>query len=95
MKKLILLAIFAVAIISCRKVKQQEALLVKDCTGAYLRINDKDYKICNRSVAEHYQNGTLITVSFKHMGACNENYIECEMLHEFEDWIKVTDIETQ
>jgi len=68
--------------------------IIKDCTGSYLRLNNKDYHICNIEVTESFDSGTEVEASFKKIGDCQTNPpTECEMLHKNEGWINVSKIE--
>lgn len=67
--------------------------VIKDCTGSYLRFNDKDYHICNIEIVENYNDGTEVNASFKNIDDCPDNAeIVCEMLHNNEGWVEVTKI---
>ena len=69
-------------------------IVIKDCTGKYLRFNEKDYHICNIEIVENYNNGAEVKASFKKIDDCQDNdEIVCEMLHNNEGWINVTKIE--
>jgi hypothetical protein len=67
--------------------------VVIDCTGSYLRLNEKDYQICNIENIQDYDNGDEIKASFKKISNCdNSEIITCEMLHGNEGWIEVLKI---
>lgn len=67
--------------------------VVKDCTGAYLRFNDKDYQICNIEIVEDFENGVKVEASFEKIDDCENIWAACFMMHENEGWINVTKIE--
>lgn len=70
--------------------------VVKDCTGTYLRMNGKDYQVCNTATTISYTAGTRVKVSFKAVGNCKEApEFVCEMLHPSEGWIKIVSIEEE
>lgn len=78
---------------SCDKLETQ-AIVVKDCTGTYLRINQKDYMVCNYEVLQNHSNGAEIRVDFKTAESCFHliDLVVCEMYHENEGLIQVTKI---
>lgn len=87
----LLLAILMLPLVACKKVRHQETTVVKDCTGAYLRLNGKDYQVCNKDILIPYSTGTKVTATFRQIPGCKsaEDDIVCMMLHEHEGWIEV------
>jgi len=70
-----------------------EAIVIKDCTGAYLRMNNKDYLICNDDTIEKYNNEEIIYVTYKIISDCDwSERVVCEMYHEKEGLIEITGI---
>ncbi len=79
---------------SCNKVINQEMTVIKDCTGSYLRLNEKDYHICNIDIVEDINDGSVVKASFIKIDDCHDSEeIVCEMYHANEGWIEVSDIE--
>jgi hypothetical protein len=73
----------------------KNATIIKDCTGTYLRLNGKDYKVCNVEKVSRYQNDIDVSVSFKELKNCDGlgNIVPvCYMLHHFESWIEIEKI---
>ena len=69
-----------------------QAILIRDCTGTYLRMKSMDYKVCNLKKVAAFESGTTVSVSFKKIPECNGDgdfLITCYMLHHFESWIEV------
>lgn len=66
--------------------------VIKDCTGSYLRYNDKDYHICNIENVDIYNNGTKVTASFKKIKECSRIDVVCRMYHANEGLINVIKI---
>ena len=97
MKKIHLLfvvGILLVTVASCSKVSNKEMTVIKDCTGSYLRFNDKDYHICNVESVINYESGTEVKASFERINNCPEDTaVTCDMLHINEGWVRVTNIE--
>jgi len=92
--------ILSIAIIlilaSCSKVNDKEMTIIKDCTGSYLRFNEKDYHICNIEIVEGLEDGTEVEASFEKIDNCPEsNNAVCEMLHKNEGWVNVKKISTK
>ena len=91
--KTILLVFILSTAFSCSKVNNKNMTVIKDCTGSYLRFNDKDYHICNIETVEYYEDGDEVKASFKKIDACiTDTLVHCEMLHNNEGWVEVTKI---
>lgn len=70
-----------------------DATVVIDCTGVYLRMNQKDYRVCNEEKVSSFDNGTKVVASFTTIKECpNEKIPICYMLHMYEGWINVNAI---
>jgi len=81
--------------ISCKKERNIEATIITDCTGTYLRINNKDYKVCNLEKTGNYINGQTVEVTFKKMDVCDGSgnfQVVCYLNHPFETWVQVIKI---
>jgi len=92
---LILFTVFLVALISCNKERNQSATVIKDCTGTYLRIDSKDYHVCNVEATESFVSEQSIIVTYTKIEGCNNpnsKPTECKLLHINEGWIKVKKI---
>lgn len=88
-----LLVFFSLAVSGCCKTKR--ATVVRDCTGTYLRIGEKDYRVCNTEKTADYQDGEEVAASFKETRSCTgpaNDQIQCMMYHEYESWIEVKKI---
>lgn len=94
MNKLFLLGI-VILFSSCRKEKLDRMTVVRDCTGTYLRFEEKDYHVCNISKLASYSDGAKVKVSFNRIEQCtlpNDGQAICEMMHINEGWIEVKEI---
>jgi hypothetical protein len=94
MKKIILafIPLLFIALVSCKKMRNESATVVRDCTGTYLRINEKDYQVCNPEKVAAYSDGTTVTARFKKIKECNgsaRDGITCKMFHQNEGWVEV------
>ena len=81
---------------SCKKEVAKNATVIKDCTGTYLRLNGKDYKVCNFDKVSSFQNGVNVSVNFTELKQCDNpaNIIPtCYMLHQFDSWIEIESIQ--
>ena len=76
---------------ACEKDSLETAVIVKDCTGTYLRQDGKDFHVCNTDKLEFFSDGETVSVTFKKIDACGEaiGLIVCDMLHESEGWVQV------
>ena len=81
--------------ISCKKELPDQAMIVRDCTGTYLRMKSTDYKVCNLKKVAAFETGTTVSVSFKKIPECNGDgnpSAVCELFHQFESWIEIEEI---
>lgn len=80
---------------ACKKVNNRSMTVVKDCTGTYLRADNKDYHVCNLEATAIFANGAKVTATYKKIDKCDGSASKafvCAMLHENEGWIEVKDI---
>lgn len=101
MKRLFIACLIATSpvLLSCRKSTcgngpGQAMTVLKDCTGTYLRLDGKDYRVCNVKTLKNYADGTQVEAGFKKINSCRaeEKRIVCEMLHQNEGWVEVTSV---
>ena len=90
MKKITLLLLLPL-LIACEKEDEME--VIKDCTGTYLRKNNKDFKVCNKEVLDEFDENVTVTVTYIKLEDCNEEGFLCELYHEYEGFIEVKEIE--
>jgi hypothetical protein len=91
---LFLAAAASLAMASC-KVQEDKSTVSRDCTGTYLRINSRDYHICNPEVIATVTAGKEVTARYIKLKACNgsaKDGMICMMYHENEGWIEVKKI---
>lgn len=87
-------AVFFLLAFSCKK-ENQSVMVVKDCTGTYLRFDGKDYHVCNPEKVSSFDNGATVNATFKKIKDCNgsaKDAIVCMMVHQNEGWIEVDEI---
>jgi hypothetical protein len=96
MKKIFLvLIVFVILVTSACKKEKNTAQVVRDCTGTYLRIDNKDYQVCNLEKVEMIADDELVTATFIKINKCNgsANGIPvCKLLHANEGWIEIVKI---
>tara|TARA_B100000378_G_scaffold134736_1_gene108838 strand:+ start:187 stop:474 length:288 start_codon:yes stop_codon:yes gene_type:complete len=86
-----LLAVVFLTLLSCHKFKNKAVTVVRDCTGTYLRLDEKDYHVCNYELLKDYNDGDQLRVSFKAIDKCprfDSTYV-CLMAHLNEGLIEV------
>lgn len=77
----------------CRKDNYFTATVVRDCTGTYLRWQDKDYHVCNTETTDPFKNGTKVKTVFSPIKECTSPVVGqpvCDMYHQNEGWIEVS-----
>lgn len=97
MKKILLvIAILGLTQVSCKKEKFVQAAIARDCTGTYLRVDGKDYRVCNLEMTDKFQNGQPVNVTFTKMKECNKsgNFAPiCYLYHQYDSFVEVLKIE--
>jgi len=89
-----LMMVLIVTQFSCHKLRYNEMLLVRDCTGTYLRDHGKDYLVCNEEQLAPYEEGVVIAAKYKRVRSCDDaGRVVCLMAHEHEGWIEVISIQ--
>ncbi|MCO5285495.1 MAG: hypothetical protein M9898_03695 [Chitinophagaceae bacterium] len=68
----------------------REAMVVVDCTGTYLRVQHKDFNVCNIKIMAGFQDGDHVKATFTKIKECREVLGPiCDMFHPYESWIEV------
>ena len=70
-------------------------MLIRDCTGTYLRMNNTDYKVCDLKKVAAFETGSKASVSVKKIPECSGDgnlQTQCYMLHHFKSWVEVESI---
>lgn len=93
--KLMLAGCTVLFLTSCAcKTNNQTATIVSDCTGKYLRVEGKDYLVCNTDLMKNFQENAVVQVSFEKIENCPEfdGKAVCMMYHENEGLVKIKSI---
>ena len=93
MKKLLLIASVCISA-CCQKDDSKNVTVIRDCTGTYLRMEGKDYLVCNIAATDAYRDNEKVTASFKRIRSCEEDAGRtiCQLYHANEGWIQVISI---
>ena len=94
MKKLLVIVGASALLASCASVTGVEAVVVKDCTGTYVRVSEKDYLVCNKELLDQNQSGDTLHVRFEQISHCPrlDTTIVCMMYHQHEGLVKLKKI---
>ena len=96
MNRFFLFPLFLILLFSsCKKVTHDPVTVVRDCTGTYLRYNEKDWHVCNPEKLDGIQDGQAIKATYKKINDCPaaENWTVCLMIHENKGWIEILKVE--
>jgi hypothetical protein len=63
--------------VSCKKEWAKNVTVVKDCTGTYLRVDRKDYQVCNAEKVSSFPNDAIVKVDFKKIQICSSAKTSC------------------
>jgi hypothetical protein len=72
--------------------KCKNAIVIRDSTGTYLRINDRDYKVCNLENLSKVKNGRYVRITYRKTNECIEKNNACYTVHPHEGMIEVMKI---
>lgn len=78
---------------TCQAGESQTITMVRDCTGSYLRINEKDYQLCNPEMLTDFADGSTLHLEYQLVDSCKEQTPSgpvCAMYHEKEGWVYAT-----
>lgn len=92
----LILPILAVLVLSCKKERNIQLVVIKDCTCTYLRTDDSDYKLANPKIAEDFLNEEVVIATFKKLRPSQspkEGGTVCYVTHNYKAWIEVCKIE--
>lgn len=77
---------------SCGTSKGVEVEVIKDCTGVYVRSNNEDFFVCNKSVLAENEPGSKVIVKMEEDQAENcegKDDIVCMMYHEHKGVVRI------
>ena len=71
-----------------------EVILVRNCSGTYIRFKELDYKVCNTELLIDFKNDTKIQMTFKDSKSCEiaKDTAVCMMYHPFIGSVEVISI---
>ncbi|MBW8359165.1 MAG: hypothetical protein K0M63_05095 [Weeksellaceae bacterium] len=72
----------------------QKATVTRDCTGTYLRVEGKDYLVCNAAILKNQKEGATVTAKFAKTDSCPEfdGQVVCMMYHENKGTIRISEV---
>lgn len=82
-------------LISCQKESYTNATIIKNCTGTYLKVLDKEYLVCGSISNGTFENGQAVLVSFKLTKECATSTAipaTCFMLYPNDGLVNIIDI---
>jgi len=69
-----------------------DAIVEKNCTGTYLKINDKFSYVCNQEILASYTNGQAINLSYKTLEGCSKAPNSCNLNFSYDGTVEVKEI---
>lgn len=91
--KRFLLGFLVIALTACSTTQEMSAVIVKDCTGTYLRNLNVDYLVCNSEKTELFDEGQRVTVKVKELYQCKDTTTKCIWYHPVAKFVKVKSVE--
>ena len=75
--------------------KPQTMTVVRDCSGTYLRHDNKDFHVCNDSLLRAFSDGATVKLRYRKATECTDqrDRMVCMMYHENQGWVRVDEIQ--
>lgn len=75
-------------------------MVIRDCTGTYVRFDGTDHPVCNSEVLKSIEDGTKIVFNYKYpkLNNCDDFGLpHCALAYGFPfgDWIKILKINSR
>lgn len=94
MKLITLLLIGSLVFISCKPKCDRDAQIIRDCTGTYIRVDNKDYKVCNVGIVSGRADNVIIKVKYKRLDSCSKKSEPmCLMAHDNQGWVEILEVD--
>lgn len=72
---------------------QVDAVVEKNCTGSYLKINDTYHYVCNQEMIASYTNGQAISVTYEVLEGCkSKGTPTCDLAFNYANIIEIKEI---
>ncbi|SOD14629.1 hypothetical protein SAMN06297358_1670 [Pedobacter xixiisoli] len=68
----LLLITTLVLFLSCKKENFTNATIIKNCTGTYLQVLDKEYMVCNIKKTAPFSNGQKVLANYSLIKECKD-----------------------
>lgn len=93
MKFILFLFVSSLLVVSCKTKCDNDVQIKRDCTGTYLRVDNKEYKVCNSGMITAYQDNAIVKAKYKRLSSCGtlEEPI-CQMVHQNDGWVEVLEV---
>ena len=77
---------------ACTKTDYETRTVIKNCTGVYLRIDSKDYFVCNPEKLAKYGNNAEIKVAYSMCSECTSDGPVCLLVYPNNGWLKINKV---
>lgn len=92
-KLLLLFVLSFIVLISCKKeLNYVEAIVEKNCSGEYIKVNDNFLLVCNKEKLTSFENGQKIKVAFQVIKKCDSYGAICAMAFAFKETVNINGI---
>lgn len=75
----------------CADSIHHNALVIHDCTGTYLRYEDRDDKVSNPELLESVESNTIIDVKVIYLKDYSIDFA-CLLWHDFDRWVEIEEV---
>lgn len=73
--------------------KKNNATVVRDCSGTYLRMQNDDYLVCNKEILTDIADGSMVEVRYKKVKTCPPtDEVVCMLYHDHKGIVQVTKV---
>lgn len=75
---------------------ERPVTLFRNCTGSYLRIDGKDWRICNYQAVNGIADNAVLSVHYERVeanaAACKDDQVVCAMYHPHEGLVEIKEV---
>lgn len=86
-------AILLVLVVSSCVKRHTLAVIDRNCTGTYLNVHDRVYRVCNEEKLAAFQNSEVVDVHFRITHECdNLDDVICMMAVDFDEVVEILSV---
>lgn len=84
------LLVFSLFTMCTKKVEYTSVIVVRDCSGTYLKVDGKVYFVCNPDKIASVLDGSELLVTYTPCSECTDRQTHCLILRPYESCFTIT-----